>query len=206
MIDHLLWAVPDLERARRDLAQQTGVAPTTGGRHPGVGTWNALLDLGHRSYLEIIAPDPEQRGFTGLGRLLEGIDQPQLLTWCARTERIADLAEIAHAAGLGPGPVTSMERTRPDGSTLRWKILMFFGHDAGPLVPFFIEWGHAHHPTQDLDEGCRLERLELRHPDPDKVQTALAVLGLDSTVLLADHPGLAAHLATPQGTVVLESL
>ena len=205
MIDHLLWAVPDLDEGRQDLGRKTGVAPALGGRHPGVGTWNALLDLGQRRYLEIIAPDPDQKGFSGLGRLLEGVHEPQLLTWCAGTQDIATLADKAHAAGLGPGPVTSMQRRRPDGTLLQWKIVMLFGHDAGPLVPFFIEWGGTHHPTQELDEGCRLDRLVASHPDPTLVRGIYRTLGLDIAVETADRPGLQAVLDTPQGEVVLAS-
>ena len=41
--------------------QRTGVAPQPGGKHVAMGTHNALLRLGERVYLEIIAIDPEAR-------------------------------------------------------------------------------------------------------------------------------------------------
>ena len=43
-IDHLVYAVPDLAAAVIDLEARFGVAPSPGGAHVGLGTFNALLD------------------------------------------------------------------------------------------------------------------------------------------------------------------
>jgi hypothetical protein len=60
VIDHLAYAVPDLAAAVADLEARLGVRAGPGGKHVGLGTHNALLARAPLTYLEIIAPDPDQ--------------------------------------------------------------------------------------------------------------------------------------------------
>lgn len=60
MLDHIVYAVPDVSAAVQNLTIRLGVAPIMGGKHQGLGTHNALLSLSEMAYLEIIGPDPDQ--------------------------------------------------------------------------------------------------------------------------------------------------
>ncbi len=51
LVDHLIYAAPDLAVAVADVEERFGVRAQAGGKHIG---------LGPQTYLEIIAPDPEQ--------------------------------------------------------------------------------------------------------------------------------------------------
>lgn len=116
MIDHIIYAAPDLERAIGDVHDAYGVSPVPGGRHPGYGTHNALVGLGESMYLELVGIDLEQRDPTSK-RLFE-LDEtsaPRYVTWCARAARpLAETVAAASAAGLDLGDIVSMSRARPD--------------------------------------------------------------------------------------------
>src|SRR5437867_7012877 len=103
-VDHLIYAVPELDQAINELERRTGVRAEYGGSHPGRGTRNALLGLGAGIYLELIGPDPNQ---PTPARPWLGIDETmrlRLATWAAKSPDIQARGERAKAAGYEPGP------------------------------------------------------------------------------------------------------
>src|SRR6185369_6662149 len=159
-LDHLVYAVPDLDGAVADLEQRLGVRATPGGQHPGRGTRNALIALGPESYLEILAPDPAQAAPAG-GRWF-GVDPntpARLAGWAAKGVDLSRVAAAAASRGVPLGPVVAGSRQRPDGVTLQW-TLTDPGLSAGvSLVPFFIDWTGSPHPAATAARGPALESL-----------------------------------------------
>lgn len=204
-LDHLIWAVPDLDGGVADFAELAGATAVAGGRHPGVGTHNALLGLDQKRYFEIIAPDPSQDSGRGFGKWVRRVTAPTLLTWAARCDDIEAVARQARGAGLETTPVASMSRQRPDGSKLSWQILFLNGHDHGMLLPFFIQWHHGEHPCDGLAEAMSLTRFRLQSPAVEGLRRLLAALGLANIEIQSGSPSLIADLATPKGTITLQS-
>ena len=101
VIDHLVYAAPDLAAAVADVEERFGVRAQAGGQHIGLGTHNALLALGAKTYLEIIAPDPGQpapsvpRPF-GVGGLRHG----GLVSWALAYGDIDAAVARARAAAM----------------------------------------------------------------------------------------------------------
>lgn len=207
MIDHLMWAAPELEAGRRDMEARLGVPMEAGGRHPGVGTHNVLLGLGSERYMEVIAPDPTQDRCSSFGEWVWAVTSPTLLTWCARSDDLEGLQERARARGLETSPIASMQRQRPDGSLLRWRLLFLEGHRYGLSLPFFIDWQDSPHPGKTLPPVLTLKYLRIEHPEAESLQSLLEDLLQGPSADVAFHPtpdaNLRAELETPQGSVVL---
>lgn len=202
-LDHLVYATPHLEDTVERLGQELGVRPTPGGRHPGRGTRNELLGLGPGSYLEIIGPDRESAPPDGTRPF--GIDRladPALVAWAAGAVGIEERVRRARDAGYDPGPVAAMSRELPDGDVLHWRLTPFPGPETS-VVPFFIDWCDAAHPSTTSAAGCRLISFRGEHPDPEGVGRQLEALGVELGVRPAPRPGLVAVIAGPAGTVEL---
>jgi hypothetical protein len=202
-VDHLLLGVSDRDAGIRWVEERTGVKAVSGGSHPGRGTRNALLSLGGRQYLEIIAPDPAQTQLPARYQNLKTLTTPRLITWAAATDNAEATAKRCRAAGLdvvGPDPGS---RQRPDGKLLRWTTLAV-NTDLEGVIPFFIEWGRdVIHPATDSPPGCRLQALSFAHAQPARVRETLARMGIDATVASGAGPSLTAILETPKGVVEL---
>ncbi|MEF8833218.1 MAG: VOC family protein [Halofilum sp. (in: g-proteobacteria)] len=206
--DHLVVAADTLERGIAHVEHCLGERCTAGGRHPGLGTHNALLGLGHDRYIEVIAVDPRAQAPT-MPRWF-GLDdpavraalreRPRLLTWVARC---GDLDEAVAACVHDAGQPRPMQR-----DDLHWRIA--FPADGalieGGLVPPLIEWGSGvRHPARRLpDAGLRLHALHGVHPDPNRVRKRLAPLSLNDVLALeaggtGEAVRLRAGIETPSG-------
>ena len=155
MLDHILLGCSDLDGGIDFVEKHTGVRAAFGGVHPGRGTRNALLSLGERHYLEIIAPDPLQSGTPDHYGLLK-LTEPRLVGWAAHPGDLNEFATRLRNANIafdGPNPGS---RKRPDGRLLQWKTLNLKDDQSG-LLPFFIEWSaDTVHPSVDAPTGCKI--------------------------------------------------
>jgi Glyoxalase-like domain len=154
-IDHVVYAVRDLDEAARRFRRDHGLDSTPGGRHPGWGTANRIVPLGD-DYIEIIAVvDDGVASRTSFGRsVLERTEHGDgWLAICAATD---DLDAVARRLGLD---VTGGVRERPDGSELRWRSAGLEDPRREPFMPFFIAWegpADAHPARVRAGHGVRV--------------------------------------------------
>jgi len=200
VIDHLVYATPDLEATVAAVAAATGVTAAPGGSHEGRGTRNALVDLaGTGGYLELIGPDPNQASAgaaTWFG--IETLTHPQLVAWAARIDGIDDAVARARVAGYDPGEVLAMTRRRPDGTELAWRLCLPTGSFDG-VVPFLIDWGDTPHPAGGLP-ALQLAEWGAEHPTPDQVATALAAVDVELELSQGPVARLRAVVVGPAGS------
>jgi hypothetical protein len=205
MLDHILLGCNDLQRGIDFVERHVGVRAAFGGVHPGRGTQNALLSLGTRRYLEIIAPDPQQNASGELAGILKKLTEPRLVGWAAHPGDIQVLAADLATAGIAAEGPTAGSRKRPDGSVLHWKTLNL-KDDAHGLLPFFIEWSaDSAHPSADAPSGCQLLRFELLTPDPGTLAKTTARLRLTAAIAKGSPPQLHAVISGPKGQLDITS-
>ena len=204
VVDHLLYATPDVGRTMDDVEQLFGVRPVEGGRHPAWGTRNALLSLGPRTYLEIFGLD-EQALEPPLPRPfgLDKLERARLATWIAPHADLNALVRAAAVHHIDLGSVDERSRETPDGTILRWRMTDPRKARADGVLPFFIDWGDTPHPGTTAPRAGSLLALRAEHPQAAEVEAQLAHLELALPVTQADAPLLVATIATPRGVIEL---
>jgi len=210
MLDHILLGCSELQGGIEFVEQHTGVRAAMGGVHPGRGTQNALLSLGTRRYLEIIAPDPAQHtdnplADDALAAKLQSLTEPRLVGWAAHPRNIEALAAQLKQAGIEAAGPTPGARQRPDGKVLHWQTLNL-KDDLNGLLPFFIEWAaDSLHPSEDAPPGCQPLELVLLTPDPTGLGNLASQIGLDVPIARGASPQLHAVIEGPKGTLSVSS-
>jgi glyoxalase-like protein len=203
MLDHLVYAAPDLDQAIDSIERRLGVRPAPGGKHTGGLTHNALLSLGAGSYLELIAPVRDSALSAGLPFGLETVTEPRLITWAVSVDDIEGRVEAAKKKGYDPGAVVSGGRDLPDGSSLNWRLAVRPQPAGDGLVPFLIQWLSDPHPSTTAPAGCQFVALRAEHPDPAGIQAVLDALAVEMEAVSGPVPRLIATLDTPNGRVEL---
>ena len=166
-IDHVVLAVADLEGTGERLRREHGLASAPGGVHPRWGTENRIVPLG-QDYVELIAVvDPAVGRATALGRALLALTEDGRDQWFAVCVSDTGIEATATRLGLAVEPG---ERTRPDGSQLRWRGAGIEDPGREAWLPFFIAW--------DVPPAL--------HPGRSAIHHDVAVLGIDRVEVAGD--------------------
>lgn len=204
MLDHIILGCNDLDKGIEFVHEATGSLPAIGGVHPGRGTRNALLSLGERRYLEIIAPDPAQSEIAHFPQI-RSMASPRLIGWAVHPPDITAVATLLRENKIEFTGPSDGSRKRPDGLVLNWKTLNL-ADDRHGILPFFIEWSATTvHPSKDAPSKCTLDFFEVMSPDPDELRAAFKRIGLDIPVGRSDKARLHAVLTGPKGDLELST-
>jgi Glyoxalase-like domain len=203
-VDHLVFAVSDLDATAARFWDQFGLASVPGGRHPGWGTANVIVPLG-REYLELIGvAEKSEAQASGFGRRVAeaAAGGDSLIGWAVATD---DLESIARRLGL---EVAQGSRRRPDGSTLRWRLAGMERMLAGGAFPLFVQWEgpDEHHPGRAAAthrvNASGIAWIELAGDD-ESLTSWLGDCELPVRISAGAEEILAAAIATDNGEIVL---
>jgi hypothetical protein len=202
-IDHVILGVSDLDYGLSQFQRLTGVSPVIGGKHPGRGTQNALISLGPRKYLEILAPIPGAKLADDLGTLPSMKDLTPL-GWAVSSTDIDRTAQRLDRSGYETSAPQAGSRVRLDGTQLEWKTVDI-SKPSMTTPPFFIQWGEGSaHPSRTSPDGCTLSSLELAEPSSEPLRKLVLTLGLDVKVSEAGEDAMTVTLSCPNGRVVFQ--
>lgn len=209
-LDHVVVAGPDLAAAIDLVERRTGVRAAPGGRHPGLGTANALIAftrLGERvpQYLEIIGPDPDAAPDapppTAFG--IAGVPEPRVVAYAVHPDDIERRAATARArTPFDPGPVEDLSRRTADGDLLEWRLTMQ-RPEVPAHLPFLIDWGASAHPGETTVPTLELLGFEADVPDVRAASDEASAFGSDIGLRRGDEPALRLTVEGPHGPVVL---
>jgi catechol 2,3-dioxygenase-like lactoylglutathione lyase family enzyme len=143
--DHAVIGVHSLDAAIATWRGSLAFDPQPGGRHTGRGTYNALVRFG-LDYIELISiydrgeiDARREDNALALAALLDRAEGGMLGFALASDDVEADGLRLRRAGFAVSGP-TPMERLRPDGRLLRWRLLVPLGGSWGRPLPFIIQW------------------------------------------------------------------
>ena len=200
MLDHLVYATPDLEASCRELEIRFGVSASAGGQHPGRGTRNALISIGSEAYLEIIGPDPSQPETRPVWFGIDQLTAPKLVTWAVR---VNELEAFVKENSPKVGAVRSGSRKTLEGTTLSWRLTEPQLVQGVGLVPFLIEWNSSEHPAHTAIPGPRLVQLGIEHPEPELIREELNWLRVKVAIERGSSPALVAVFEGANGPIEL---
>jgi len=202
-IDHIVYAVLNLEEAMQWFEKLTRIAPIFGGFHTTQGTKNALVNLGNNCYLELLAIDKQNTAITAPRWM--GIDQitaPQITRWSLKTNQSTKDSKVLKAYDAKMGQIQGGQRKMTNGELLVWDMIMPLANPAVEIIPFMTDWQKSTtHPTLQLPQQCELLSLQLIHPTPLQLQAALNKLEIKLKIKQGENPAIRTRIKCPVGVV-----
>lgn len=154
-IDHVVIGVRDLAASSKRLSDRLGLSVQAGGRHPDLGSANAIIAFDDH-YLELLGLEDEHQARAAGTGLVEALSNGGgLLTFALRTNDLDTALERLNDHGTPFLEAPAGRRERPDGVVLEWRYAFA---DGAPLLsprPFLIEWAdssslHATSPSHPI--------------------------------------------------------
>lgn len=182
-LDHITLTVSNLNDAISYFEEMLNCSPILGGKHPNLGTHNALIGIGNKEnkcFLELIAIDPnrnpEIKSFPfGLKEQTQNSFFIKIVEWCVNIsslrENIKNLSSIhpdfywwAEESKLG-------SRVKHDGTTtVRWDVIRKEENitKENGTIPYVIDWLDSKHPSEELFDQGYCEQFSLKVYTPIK--------------------------------------
>ena len=200
--DHVVIGVQKLEEALESYTK-LGFEVFEGGRHPSLGTRNAIIRFG-LDYIELLEIEHEEiarkNGAFGC-ELADFLSfRSGLIGFVLATDNIDHEANQMQNSEIKHSGPFDMDRKKPDGATVAWKLVIPGASPWRKPWPFLIQW-------QTSDE--KRQELEKKGTHSNGCET---VLGIDllvenlaeSRLFYEDGLGLQPHVSNKERTALYQ--
>lgn len=203
-IDHIIYAVQDLNTAILEFEEKLGVRPIFGGYHKSFGTKNALIYLGDSCYLELLAADESNTAIAKPRWMgIDLLQKNQITRWALKSNTLENDSALLKKIDSKMGNIQSGSRNMADGGVLQWDLIMPLPKPQVELVPFMLDWSKSKmHPTNSLPTmDCKLIELYGSHPTPEKFELIFEQLDIDFHIKTSNDIKLTALIKCPKGQI-----
>lgn len=203
-IDHIVFAVKDLQEGSAYIQSLLGCQVIPGGKHLNNGTHNAVVNLGNNIYLEIIAADPGNNNVPKPRWMgVDVIDQSTVTRWAIKSDDLAP--DLATLKKYNPALATSFagSRKKQDGSTLSWNMALPLPSPTVEIAPFITDWKDSIHPTATLPEECELMSIEFYASELNKLKQLFSALAVEYDIQSSNVERIKLKIKSPNGLIEL---
>jgi len=203
-IDHIVYAVANLEHGIERFTKATGLEVYPGGEHPDWGTHNALVRIGEQTYLEFLAKNKSAEPMhsqTWMG--LDILEEDKITRWALATNDVEREARFLKKYDEKLSTIGIGSRASKDGSTLNWLMTNVLPSPEVEVAPFLLDWKNSKHPTVGLPLDCSIKSFIIEHPESELLKKLLEKLDCPIEVYSANESSLKLVLDTPKGLITL---
>lgn len=147
-LDHIVFAGNDLQAATKEYGN-IALKSVKGGEHDNWGTYNYLAYFSNNCYIEWLGINDVSKAQASENPLIQHLvhvlstKSQGPFQFALRTTKLDAYVEHFKANNISfTGPVHG-ERLKPDGTTLRWRMLFPTYDYEQETLPFLIEWGQS---------------------------------------------------------------
>lgn len=145
-LDHIVIAGNNAETASAEYGNQFTIKAIKGGEHADWGTYNYLSYFSNDSYLEWLGVTDLAKAKQAENPLIQHFvhtienESPGPFQFALRTSQMdAYVTHFQNERIPYSGPFAG-ERTKPDGTVLKWRMLFPMYNYTEEMLPFLIEW------------------------------------------------------------------
>ena len=125
--------------------------------------------------------------------------------WSLKSDDLGEDSKVLKKYASDHGVISGGSRKTTEDQLLSWKMILPTPSPKIELVPFMTDWSQSDmHPTDNLNNVCKLQSIQLFHPNPKVIQGVIDELGVECEVVRSDEIRIRIEIQTPNGVKYLD--